>query len=129
MIHESTTKPALIYERSFVRALELAAIGLFIIGGIALGRAAYVFVGRRLGWFGGLELSNDQALLVGCTLLILAIVTFLMRLLIDQVVKQREQNAELLGYLQEQRIEEKARWQEINQQLAQLTLMIKRKEE
>lgn len=129
MAHESATKPTLIYERGFVRALELAAVSLFIFGGIALGRAAYVFVGRRLDWFGGLELSNDQALLVGCTLLILAVMTFLMRLLIDQVVKQREQNAELLAYLQEQRIAEEVRWQEVNQQLQQLTLTIKRKEE
>lgn len=126
MIHESTTKPALIYERGFVRALELAAAGLFIFGGIALGRAAYVFIGRRMDWFSG---TNDQALLVGCTLIILAVMTFLMRLLIDQVVKQREQNAELLGYLQEQRIAEEARWQEVNKQLEQLTLVLKRKEE
>ncbi|NOK61298.1 MAG: hypothetical protein GFH27_549305n67 [Chloroflexi bacterium AL-W] len=126
MAQQSATQPTLIYERGFVQALEVAAASLFIFGGIALGRAAYVFVGRRMDWFSG---TNDQALLVGCTLIILAVMTFLMRLLIDQVVKQREQNAELLRYLQEQRIADETRWINLQQQLHQLDVSVKRKNE
>ncbi len=60
-------------------AAAFAAFGL-----IALGRAAYVFIGRRLQWFEQ-SLSNDQALLVGAILMVLAVFIFLMGLLADRI--------------------------------------------
>jgi glycosyltransferase involved in cell wall biosynthesis len=72
----------------------IAAVFFFIGTGFLL-RAGYVFIGRRLNWFGQ-SLSNDQALLVGSVLLIMAVFTFLIGLLADRVGGVRRLNEEIL---------------------------------
>lgn len=70
-----------------------AAFALF--GMLALGRAAYVFVGRRLQIFEQSQ-SNDQALLVGAVLMVLAVLIFLIGLLADRVGGVRRLDEEQL---------------------------------
>jgi hypothetical protein len=60
-----------------------------------LARATYVFIGRRLDWFSR-SLSNDQALLTGGILLVVAVITFLIGLLADRVGGNRRMLEELL---------------------------------
>ncbi|MBK9941778.1 MAG: glycosyltransferase family 2 protein [Kouleothrix sp.] len=71
-------------------AVVFAGLGL-----LALGRAAYVFIGRRLQWFAESQ-SNDQALLVGAVLVVLAVFIFLMGLLADRIGGVRRLDEEQL---------------------------------
>jgi glycosyltransferase involved in cell wall biosynthesis len=66
---------------------------LFIVSTLFLLRSAYVFVGRRLGW---LEASNDQALLVGGVLMMMALMAFLIGLLADRVGSGQRLTEEIL---------------------------------
>ena len=66
-----------------------------LFGMLALGRAAYVFVGRRLQIFEQSQ-SNDQALLVGAVLMVLAVLIFLIGLLADRVGGVRRLDEEQL---------------------------------
>ena len=78
--------------------------GIFFL--VALGfllRAAYVFVGRRLDWFRE-SLSNDQSLLIGGILLVLAAFTFLIGLLADRVGGNRRLLEEVLYRVRAQEI-------------------------
>lgn len=72
----------------------IAAI-FFVPGLLLLGRWAYIFIGRRLNWFQE-SLSNEQALLLGGVLLVLAVVTFLIGLLADLVGRSRRVQEEQL---------------------------------
>lgn len=63
------------------------------VGLIFLGRAGYVFIGRRLEL---VQASNDQSLLVGSVLLIMAMIAFLIGLLADRVGGVRRLQEEVL---------------------------------
>ncbi len=68
--------------------------GVFLmLGMVLLGRAGYVFIGRRLEV---VQASNDQSLLVGSMLVILAATTFLIGLLADRVGGVRRLEEEVL---------------------------------
>lgn len=67
-----------------LKTFSYIAAAFALLGVLALGRATYVFVGRRLEWFAQSQ-SNDQALLVGAVLMVLAVLIFLMGLLADRV--------------------------------------------
>lgn len=79
-----------------LKTFSYIAAVFFGLALLALGRAAYVFVGRRLGWFGESSLSNDQALLVGGVLVVLALITFLIGILADRVGGLRRMEEEIL---------------------------------
>jgi glycosyltransferase involved in cell wall biosynthesis len=71
--------------------------GVFFVPGLLLLLwAALVFVGRRLNWFGDSSMSNDQSLLVGSVLVIMALITFLIGLLADRVGGVRRVQDEVL---------------------------------
>jgi hypothetical protein len=65
----------------------------FVLGMALLGRAGYIFIGRRLML---IEESNEQSLLVGSMLVILAATTFLIGLLADRVGGVRRLEEEVL---------------------------------
>ena len=76
-----------------LKSFSYIAATFFIAGLIALGRAAYVFIGRR---YWDVVASNDQALLVGAVFVILALITFLIGLLADRVGGNRRLLEEVL---------------------------------
>ncbi len=71
--------------------------GLFFLCGAGLlVRAGYIFIGRRVGWFGAASPTNQQALLVGAILVVMAFVAFLIGLLADRVGGVRRLQEEIL---------------------------------
>jgi glycosyltransferase involved in cell wall biosynthesis len=87
-----------------LKTFSYMALALFAFGVVALGRAAYIFIGRRLNWF-PVSLSNDQALLVGAVLVVLALITFLIGLVADLIGANRRQNEEILYRVRRQEAE------------------------
>lgn len=65
-----------------LKTFSYIAMGFLFVGVLFIGRAAYVFIGRRLDLFEG---SNLQALVVGGLLVLMAMITFLIGLLADRV--------------------------------------------
>ncbi len=78
-----------------LKTYSYLAAAFALLGLLALARAAYVFVGRRLDWFAQSQ-SNDQALLVGGVLVVLAVFIFLIGLLADRVGGVRRLDEEQL---------------------------------
>lgn len=68
----------------------------FLCGAGLLLRAGYIFIGRRAGWFGAASPTNQQALLVGGILVMMAFVAFLIGLLADRVGGVRRLQEEIL---------------------------------
>lgn len=100
--------------------------GVFaLLGLLALGRALYVFIGRRLALFAESQ-SNDQALLVGAVLVVLAVFIFLIGLLADRVGGVRRLGEEQLYRLRAREVADEewrrlitARLDSLEQKLAQ----------
>jgi glycosyltransferase involved in cell wall biosynthesis len=93
----------------------------FFLGGVAfLARAMYVFIGRRLHWFGPDSLSNDQSLLIGSVLIIMALIAFLMGLLADRIGGVRRLEEEILYRVRVMQISEQERRQTVNARLDRL---------
>jgi glycosyltransferase involved in cell wall biosynthesis len=90
-----------------LKTFSYIAGAFFAFGLLALGRAAYVFIGRRLAWFPESQ-SNEQALLVGGVLVVLALVTFLMGLLADRIGGVRRLDEEQLYRLRAREVAEEA---------------------
>ncbi len=88
-----------------LKTFSYIATAFFLLCIGFLGRAAYVFIGRR---YFGIEASNDQALVVGGVLLVLGVVTFLIGLLADRVGGVRRVQDEVLYRLRKQDIETEA---------------------
>lgn len=76
-----------------LRTFTYIAAGFFLVGGAFLARAAYVFIGRR---FGVVEAANEQSLIVGSVLVLMALVAFLIGLLADRVGGVQRLEEELL---------------------------------
>ncbi|MBC8162632.1 MAG: glycosyltransferase family 2 protein, partial [Roseiflexaceae bacterium] len=91
-----------------LKTFSYMAAAFFMLAGLAWGRAFYVFLGRRFGWFGDQTLSNDQALLIGGILLVLGVITFLIGLLADRIGGARRVQDEILYRLRKQEIETEA---------------------
>jgi glycosyltransferase involved in cell wall biosynthesis len=76
-----------------LKVFSYASAAFFVAGTALLLRAGYVFIGRHL-W--GLEASNDQSLVLGSMLFIMALLTFLIGLLADLVGSERRITEEVL---------------------------------
>jgi glycosyltransferase involved in cell wall biosynthesis len=86
-----------------LKTFSYIAASFFLVALGFLARAAYVFIGRRLDWFRE-SLSNDQSLLIGGILLVLATITFLIGLLADRVGSNRRLLEEVLYRVRSQEI-------------------------
>jgi glycosyltransferase involved in cell wall biosynthesis len=84
-----------------LKTFSYIAAGFFGAALLFLGRAAYVFLGRR---YWGVVASNEQALVVGGVLVVLALITFLIGLLADRVGGNRRMLEELLYRVRAQEI-------------------------
>jgi hypothetical protein len=74
----------------------------FLLGGIImLGRAAYVYIGRSF----GLVATNDQALAVGSTALIIGFIIFLFGVIADRIGGVRRVEEEVLYRIRKAEIE------------------------
>ncbi|NJK81484.1 MAG: glycosyltransferase family 2 protein [Chloroflexaceae bacterium] len=89
------------------RTFTYIASFFFVLSILALGRAAYVFVGRR---FSLVDASNDQALLIGSILMVIAIFTFLIGLLADRVRSGQRVNEEVLYRVRAMQVDQE-HWQ------------------
>jgi hypothetical protein len=72
-----------------------------LIGIVFLGRAAYVYIARQF----GLEATNDQALTVGSTSLILGFIIFLFGVIADRIGGVRRVEEEVLYRIRRDEIE------------------------
>ncbi len=82
--------------------------GFFLLlATLLLGRAAYVFIGRRLDL---VSASNDQSLMIGGALLIMAFIAFLIGLLADRVRSGQRVSEEVLYRVRAMQVEQEA-WQ------------------
>lgn len=90
-----------------LKTFSYIAAMFFTVGIIALGRAAYVFVGRKFSWFPN-SASNDQALMIGGVLVVLALITFLIGLLADRIGGVRQLLEEVLYRVRSQEAETEA---------------------
>ena len=88
-----------------LKVFSYMAIALFLPGILLLGRAIYVFIGRRITDLTG---DNLQALVVGGILLLMALLTFLIGLLADLVSGVRRIQQELLYRVRTMQVEDEA---------------------
>jgi glycosyltransferase involved in cell wall biosynthesis len=91
-----------------LKTFSYIAAVFFGLALLALGRAAYIFIGRRLYWFGDRSPSNDQALLIGAVLVVLALITFLIGLLADRIGGLRRIDEEVLYRVRSQQVADEA---------------------
>jgi glycosyltransferase involved in cell wall biosynthesis len=84
-----------------LKSFSYLALPFLLIGVILLGRAAYVYIGR---YFGVLA-TNDQALTVGSTALILGFIIFLFGVIADRIGGVRRVEEEILYRLRKAEIE------------------------
>ncbi len=94
----------------------LAAV-LLGFSAIFLARAGYVFVGRRLSWFTESQ-SNDQALLLGGVLLVLATVIFVIGVVADLIGGVRRLVEEVLYRVRAREVADEERWRALDRRLA-----------
>jgi glycosyltransferase involved in cell wall biosynthesis len=99
-----------------LKTFSYIAICFFVLAMGFLGRATYVFIGRRLNWFSA-SLSNDQSLLIGGIVLVLAVFTFLMGLLADRIGSNRRMMEEILYRVRSQEMKENEWRRKIDQYL------------
>jgi glycosyltransferase involved in cell wall biosynthesis len=92
--------------------------GTLAVPGLALLLwAGYVFVGRRLGW---LSASNDQSLLLGSVLLLMALIVFLIGLLADRVGGLRRVQEEVLYRTRVNLVEQEAWRRSVSERLTRI---------
>jgi glycosyltransferase involved in cell wall biosynthesis len=90
-----------------LKVFSYIAAALFTPGALLLLWALYIFIGRRLYWFADSR-SNDQSLLVGGILVVMALVTFLIGLLADLVGGVRRVQQEILYRVRTMQVEDEA---------------------
>jgi len=88
-----------------LKSFSYLATPFFVIGVVLLGRAAYVYIGR---YFGMLA-TNDQALTLGSTALILGFIIFLFGVIADRIGGVRRVEEEVLYRLRKAEIEQHTR--------------------
>jgi glycosyltransferase involved in cell wall biosynthesis len=92
--------------------------GALAVPGLALlGWAGWVFVGRRFGW---LSASNDQSLLLGSVLLLMALIVFLIGLLADRVGGLRRVQEEVLYRTRVNLVEQEAWRRTVSERLTRI---------
>jgi glycosyltransferase involved in cell wall biosynthesis len=82
-----------------LKTFSYFALALLAPGGLLLVWAAYVFIGRRLGI---VEATNDQSLLIGSVLVVMALVTFTIGLVADLIGRLRRVEEEVLYRIRKQ---------------------------
>jgi len=107
-----------------LKVFSYIAAALFVPGALLLLRAAYIFIARNF----GLVASNDQALLVGSVLVVMALVTFLIGLLADLVGGVRRVQQELLYRVRSMQVEDDAWRRAVGERLGALEELAKREE-
>jgi glycosyltransferase involved in cell wall biosynthesis len=100
-----------------LKVFSYIALVFFVPGLALLAWAATVFIGRRLAL---LEATNDQSLLVGSVLLLMALLTFLIGLLADRVGGLRRIQEEILYRVRTTQAEDEAWRRSINARLDQM---------
>lgn len=88
-----------------LKVFSYLAAALLIPGLLLLGRAAYIFIGRRVT---EMTADNVQALLVGSFLVLMALITFLIGLLADRVGGVRRVQEEILYRVRAMQVEDEA---------------------
>jgi hypothetical protein len=88
-----------------LKVFSYIAAAFFLPGMLLLGRAAYVFIGRRVT---DLTADNVQALLVGSILVLMALITFLIGLLADRVGGVRRVQEEILYRVRTMQVDDEA---------------------
>jgi glycosyltransferase involved in cell wall biosynthesis len=84
-----------------LKSFSYLAAPFLLIGIVFLGRAAYVYIGRQF----GLVATNDQALTVGSTSLILGFIIFLFGVIADRIGGVRRVEEEVLYRIRRDEIE------------------------
>jgi len=84
-----------------LKSFSYLALPFLLVGIIMLGRAAYVYIGRYF----GLVATNDQALAVGSTALIIGFIIFLFGVIADRIGGLRRVEEEVLYRLRRAEIE------------------------
>lgn len=84
-----------------LKSFSYLALPFLLVGIIMLGRAAYVYIGRYF----GLVATNDQALTVGSTALIIGFIIFLFGVIADRIGGLRRVEEEVLYRLRRAEIE------------------------
>jgi hypothetical protein len=84
-----------------LKSFSYLAAPFLLIGIVFLGRAAYVYIGRQF----GLVATNDQALTVGSTSLILGFIIFLFGVIADRIGGVRRVEEEILYRIRRDEIE------------------------
>jgi len=107
-----------------LKVFSYIAAALFVPGALLLLRAAYIFIARNF----GLVASNDQSLLVGGVLVVMALVTFLIGLLADLVGGVRRVQQELLYRVRSMQVEDDAWRRAVDGRLGALEELVKREE-
>jgi glycosyltransferase involved in cell wall biosynthesis len=87
-----------------LKVFSYIAAAFFVPGALLLAWAAFIFVARRL--LPDFAASNDQSLLVGSVLVVMALVTFLIGLLADLVGGVRRLQQELLYRVRTMQVED-----------------------
>lgn len=88
-----------------LKVFSYLAAALLIPGLLLLGRAAYIFIGRRVT---EMTADNVQALLAGSFLVLMALITFLIGLLADRVGGVRRVQEEILYRVRTMQVEDEA---------------------
>lgn len=84
-----------------LKSFSYLALPFLLVGIIMLGRAAYVYIGRYF----GLVATNDQALAVGSTALIIGFIIFLFGVIADRIGGVRRVEEEVLYRLRKAEID------------------------
>jgi glycosyltransferase involved in cell wall biosynthesis len=108
-----------------LKVFSYIAASLFIPGALLLFWAAYVFIGRRFAW---ISATNDQSLLVGSILVVMALVTFLMGLLADRIGGVRRVQEELLYRMRKTQAEDEAWRRTVSARLDEIDSALQRDE-
>jgi glycosyltransferase involved in cell wall biosynthesis len=106
-----------------LKTFSYIAIAFLIPGLLFWGRAAYVFIGRRIT---DLQASNDQSLFVGGVLVIMALITFLIGLLADRIGHVRRVQDEILYRVRASQASDEAWRREVTQRLTHTEELIQR---
>ncbi len=88
-----------------LKVFSYLALAFFVPGALLLLRAAYVFIGRRVA---EISADNQQALLVGSILVVMALITFLIGILADLVGNVRRVQHEILYRVRAMQVEDEA---------------------
>jgi glycosyltransferase involved in cell wall biosynthesis len=90
---------------------------VFFFSVLFLGRAGYVFIGRRLG---AVEAANDQSLIIGGVLAVMALMVFTIGLVADLIGRLRRVEEEVLYRIRKQSLGDEPWQQATGQRLARI---------